>query len=91
MPKPRRTDFNGPLAAEIRAAMADRGWTKLEQFADAHGIGRTTVYNLVFGRTNPGGTRANPSAKTLAALSAALNRPAEELLDKLQLGAGRKA
>jgi repressor LexA len=76
-------ELNGVFNSEIAETMARRNLTTLEQFADFAQIGRTTVYNLVLGRTSASGTVTKPSIDTLIALSSAFNMPLHELLYKL--------
>ncbi|WP_299427192.1 LexA family transcriptional regulator [uncultured Meiothermus sp.] len=83
MPKPKRHDLKGPFNDEIRRVMDERGWTKLEQFADHFGIGRTTVYTLVLGRHTAQGEWIKPSLDTLIRLARALQRPVDHLLERL--------
>lgn len=83
MPRPRRDDLKGPFNDDIRAKMDEWGWTKLEQFADHYRIGRTTVYALVLGRQSSAGEWVKPSLDTLIRLAIALEKPVEELLERL--------
>lgn len=79
MARTKRHDLRGPFNEDIRKVMVERGWTKLEQFADHFGIGRTTVYSLVLGRQTSQGEWVKPSLDTIIKLSIALNRPVDEL------------
>lgn len=83
MPRPRRNDLKGPFNDDILARMDEQGWTKLEQFADHYRIGRTTVYALVLGRQSSGGEWIKPSLDTLIRLAIALDKPVEELVERL--------
>lgn len=83
MARTKRHDLRGPFNEDIRKVMVERGWTKLEQFADHFGIGRTTVYSLVLGRQTSQGEWVKPSLDTIIKLSIALNRPVDELLSRL--------
>lgn len=74
--------LEGPFAEEILAAMKRLGMRRLEEFADAFGLGRTTVYNLVLGR-KVGNKWIKPSLDTVVRLSTALNIPVEDLIAKL--------
>ena len=64
--------------------MEELGFARLEEFADYYGIGRTTVYSLVIGRTTAKGTTVKPSIDTLVKLADALNVPAHILLYELE-------
>lgn len=83
MPRSRRNDLKGPFNDDILARMDEQGWTKLEQFADHYRIGRTTVYALVLGRQSSGGEWIKPSLDTLIRLAIALDKPVEELVERL--------
>lgn len=82
MQKPEPKALEGPFAEEILAAMRRLGMRRLEEFADAFGIGRTTVYNLVLGR-KIGDKWVKPSLDTIVRLSRALDIPVESLVAKL--------
>ncbi len=75
-------DLQGPFAREILAKMKEKGFRKLEEFADYYDIGRTTVYSLVIGR-KVGDKYIKPSLDTLTKLSVALEIPVEKLLERL--------
>jgi len=75
-------NLEGPFAEEILAAMRRLGMKRLEEFADAFGLGRTTVYNLVLGR-KIGDKWVKPSLDTVVRLSKALEIPVETLIAKL--------
>lgn len=77
-----RPRLEGPFAQEILAKMQELGMRRLEEFADAFGLGRTTVYSLVVGR-QVGGRWIRPSLDTLVKLSAALDIPIEDLIRRL--------
>jgi repressor LexA len=80
--KKEKARLEGPFAEEILAAMKRLGMRRLEEFADAFGLGRTTVYNLVLGR-KVGNKWIKPSLDTVVRLSLALNIPVEDLIAKL--------
>ena len=77
--------LEGPFAEEILAAMKRLGMKRLEEFADAFGLGRTTVYNLVLGR-KIGDKWVKPSLDTVVRLSRALEIPVDVLIAKLYEG-----
>lgn len=60
--------------------MRQLGLSTVKDFADFAGIGRTSLHELVRGRTTTSGTWTKPSLDTLVKLAAALNRPTHELL-----------
>jgi len=78
----RKRYFEGPFAKEILAKMREKGFRKLEEFADHYDIGRTTVYSLVIGR-KIGDKYIKPSLDTLTKLSLALEIPVENLIERL--------
>ncbi len=77
--------LEGPFAEEILGAMKRLGMKRLEEFADAFGLGRTTVYNLVLGR-KIGDKWVKPSLDTVVRLSRALEIPVDVLIAKLYEG-----
>lgn len=75
--------LTGPFNERIAARMKQLGMRRLEEFADAFGLGRTTVYGLVLGRVSAKGTPVKPSVDTLFKLAEALETPAHVLLYEL--------
>lgn len=51
-----------------------------QEFADRYGIGRSTLYELVRGRSRTRGAWVKPSLDTMVALARALDRPLHELI-----------
>jgi repressor LexA len=78
----KKRHLEGPFAKEILAKMREKGFRKLEEFADYYDIGRTTVYSLVIGR-KIGDKYIKPSLDTLTKLSLALEIPVENLIERL--------
>lgn len=70
----------GPLNGLIAARMRQLGLSTVKEFADYAGVGRTSLHDLVRGRTTPSGTWTKPSLDTLSRLAAALDKPTHELL-----------
>lgn len=83
MPRPKTAALNGPFNTRIANRMRQLGMNKLEEFADHFGLGRTTVYALVQGRTSITGAQVKPSLDTLIKLAQALEIPAHVLLYEL--------
>jgi repressor LexA len=82
----------GPSHDRITAKMHALGMKRLKEFADAFGIGRTTVYSLTLGRVSAKGTPVKPSVDTLLKLAAALDVPLHVLVYELEPDAhGAKA
>jgi len=76
--------LEGVFNVDIAEAMRRRDFTTLDQFADHAGVGRTTMYNLVIGRTNSRGELMKPSIDTLVALARALSLPVHDLIYRLE-------
>lgn len=70
--------LRGPLSGLIADRMKSQGIDSVKEFADKYGIGRTTLYDLLRGRSD--GTVSNPSLETIARLADALERPSHEIL-----------
>ncbi|WP_288482422.1 XRE family transcriptional regulator [uncultured Deinococcus sp.] len=70
--------LRGPLNSLIVARMRELGIETVKEFADHVGIGRSTIYDLVRGRSD--GSLSNPSLETVTRLADALERPAHEIL-----------
>lgn len=68
------------LAEKIEDVMARKRYTSYAHFADEHGIGRTTLYDIVRGRTKHKGVWVAPSLPTLTKLAVALEMPLHELV-----------
>lgn len=78
---PKKSDvgqLRGQLNDLIVQRMSSQGIDSVKEFADKHGIGRSTLYDLVRGRSD--GTISNPSLETISRLAEALDRPAHEIL-----------
>jgi repressor LexA len=73
-----------PLVRRIAKTMRKEGLNSLVEFADAHDLARTTVYNLVYGRTGKSGKVLKPGLDTLVRLADALDTPAHVLLYELE-------
>lgn len=72
------------LAELIRSKMKTEGLDSISEFADKHGIGRSTLYELVRGRTRTRGAWVHPSLTTAIALAKALDRPLHEIIYLLE-------
>lgn len=70
--------LRGPLNGLIADRMRQLGMETVKEFADKFGIGRSTIYDLVRGRSD--GSISNPSLETISRLADALERPAHEIL-----------
>lgn len=71
-------ELRGPLNDLIGRRMKQLGMETVKEFADKFGIGRSTIYDLVRGRSD--GSVSNPSLETISRLADALERPAHEIL-----------
>lgn len=72
--------LRGPLNNLIAARMQALGLPTVKQFADYAEVGRTSIYELVRGRTTTNRAWTNPSIDTLIKLAVALDVPTHELL-----------
>lgn len=70
--------LRGPLNGLIADHMRKQGIGSIKEFADQYNIGRSTIYDLVRGRSD--GTISNPSLETITRVAEALNRPTHEIL-----------
>lgn len=75
-----------PLSDLILSRMKTLGIDKIEQFADFSGIGRTTAYDLINGRSNRvssvgDGEGIAPSLATFFKLERFLNTPISDLIE----------
>ncbi len=70
----------GPLNGLIAERMRQLNLSTVKDFADYAGIGRTSIHDLVRGRTTTSGTWTKPSFDTLTKLAVALDKPTHELL-----------
>jgi repressor LexA len=68
------------LAERIEDAIEAEGFTSYKGFADKHGIGRSTLYELLRGRAKDRGVWVDPSMPTLKKLAWALNMPLHEVI-----------
>jgi repressor LexA len=73
-------ELRGPLHMLIARRMAELRIRNLQQFADRFGIGRSTLYDLVRGRSPSHKTWGKPSLDTLVLLASALDKPLHELV-----------
>lgn len=72
------SQMRGPLNGLIAKRMKQLGMATVKEFADRFGIGRSTIYDLVRGRSD--GSISNPSLETISRLADALELPAHEIL-----------
>ena len=77
--------LRGPLNGLIAERMRSLGIETVKDFADRFNIGRSTIYDLVRGRSD--GSMSNPSLETITRLADALGRPAHEILYLVSPGA----
>ena len=68
------------MAKLITKRMAELRIKNLQEFADRFGIGRSTLYDLVRGRSPSHKTWGKPSLDTLVQLANALEKPLHELI-----------
>src|SRR5690625_3352740 len=64
----------------IELRMQQLGIDSYQDFADHFGIGRSTLYELLRGRTRTRGALVLPRAETMIALARALDKPLHEVL-----------
>lgn len=79
----RKTDIaelRGPINGLIVEYMRANNIGTVREFADAVNVGRSTIYDLVRGRSSINGAWMKPSLDTLTKLATALQRPTHELL-----------
>ncbi|RIH83362.1 LexA repressor [Calidithermus terrae] len=67
----------------IEARMRELGMRNVEEFGRYAGINRSTMHQLVKGRTSPKGTEVKPSVDTLVRLAVALGRPIQDLIPRV--------
>ncbi len=82
-----RTDVQearAQLADLIRTKMAQDGLETITDFADKYELGRSTLYELVRGRSRTRGAWVHPSLQTTIALAKALERPLHEIIYLLE-------
>lgn len=68
------------LAELIHAQIRDDKLRSIEEFADKYDIGRSTLYELLRGRTRSRGALVRPSLDTLVKLANAVKVPTHQLL-----------
>lgn len=80
--KPRRNVLRAraQVSQLIQDHMDRHGMRSMQEFADRYKIGRSTLYELVRGRTQARGAWVRPRFDTLIALSEALDVPLHELV-----------
>lgn len=81
--KPRSPDasqLRGPINGLITDRMRALGLRNVREFADYAGISRTSIHELLRGRSTINGVWMKPSLDTLTRLAKALDRPTHELL-----------
>lgn len=72
--------MRGPLNGLIAERMRQLGLSTVREFADYAGVGRTSIHDLVRGRTTASGTWTKPSLDTVCKLAIALDKPTHELI-----------
>jgi|GEM_PF-1038420 repressor LexA len=72
------------LADLIRDKMEREGLETITDFADKYELGRSTLYELVRGRSRTRGAWVHPSLQTTIALARALERPLHEIIYLLE-------
>lgn len=72
------------LARLITDRMRDENLDSLTEFADRFNIGRSTIYEIVRGRTRTRGAWVKPTLDTTIALANALERPLHEIIYLLE-------
>lgn len=75
-------ELNGPFNEWIDQAIQEQGLRSYNEFADKHGIGRSTLSNLRRGRQSPTGSWMKTDLKTLERLALALGRPLTDLIER---------
>ncbi|MBB5363053.1 LexA family protein [Deinococcus humi] len=78
--KNKAAEMRGPINGLIVEYMRKHNVENVREFADIVGIGRTTIYDLVRGRSTINGAWMKPSLDTLVRLATVLERPTHELL-----------
>ena len=73
-------ELRGPINGLIADRMIQLGHQNVREFADYAGIGRTSLHDLLRGRSRTNGSWVKPSLDTLTKLATALQRPTHELL-----------
>lgn len=76
-------DFKGILAPRILKRLDELGGKTINQLADEYGLARTTLYDLMQGRTLSDGTLVKPTIDTLVKLAHMLDVPTHVLLYEL--------
>lgn len=76
--------MRGPLNGLIADYMSKNNLKNVREFADDVGIGRSTVYDLVRGRSTSTGVWMKPSLDTIIKLATILNKPTHEILYLLE-------
>lgn len=64
----------------IDERMKELGFLRYEEFADHYGIGRSTIYELLRGRTRSRGAYVLPRSQTMILLAVALDKPLHEIV-----------
>ncbi len=72
--------LRGPLNGLIAERMRKLRLNSVKDFAEYAGVGRTSIHDLVRGRSTANGTWTKPSLETLTKLASALEKPAHELM-----------
>lgn len=73
----------GPFGEAVNRFMTEHNLATVTEFAEAIGLGKATVYNLLRGRDTVIGSRVKPNAVTLARLARVLKLEEDEILRML--------